>query len=334
MTIRKKTAYIGDVGEVEVLRALLDTGSAVNLITGADYGWDIHVQVPRTPTSPSDYRGEAAWGMSGRSAHIQVKSKTGNLSPSVDPGTVRGWITGSKTGAPTFVVLVVPGKKLYFSPKDLQLLLTRWEEKNEKKRADGKKEVESLTLPLSSARLFASEQLSWLLHLWSKYPGIMMSSTLEDWPSLTRQALSFEISNFIHQVVLAWLKSHFSDIYVGPNAKGVLKRTTGSHADNDADADFIELIQGADALGIAEAGYLAMHPGEAISQEDLEAFAWSVLERIANAIEKFDYRWPKAEFSTSYSSSSDIGRSREEAIDLVRDVGKFYAQCEGWLSNS
>jgi len=331
MAQRKRTAYLGDVGEVKVLLELLDLGAAVHLITGSDYGWDLHVQVPLIPTNASDLGDADGWSMSGRAAHVQVKKKSSSKSPSVDPGTIRGWISGSEVGVPTFAFIVLPEANFYLSPRDLKTIVANWESGNVKKKREGKAEVKSVTLSLSKAREYNSEEFSWLLHLWTKYPGIMYRSSIEDWAKLDRDGLYQEAYQFTCEVVLAWMKSHFADIYLGPGAQGVLRLRDGSARDvRDGPIDFLEATQGADALGIAQAAFLTMYPDKSDVSPEIQELSWGVLQDLEKAIHTLGFRWPKSKFMTTYASSPDIGKSREEAMQLVRDVMGYYNKCLAW----
>lgn len=79
-------------------------------------------------------------------------------------------------------------------------------------------EVESVTLSLLKARQYRSQEFFWLLHLWTKYPGVMFRSSIEEWAALGRDELYQWAYQFTFEVVLAWMKSHFADIYLGPGA--------------------------------------------------------------------------------------------------------------------
>lgn len=101
MALRNSNNVKGDLGEIEVSKKLLEHGLAINSLAASDTGWDLHCHVPKTLImNASTVEAKRSWPMSGRSAHIQVKnSSAGRL----NVGTVRGWLSGTASGVPTFM---------------------------------------------------------------------------------------------------------------------------------------------------------------------------------------------------------------------------------------
>lgn len=95
-----------------------------------------------------------------------------------------------------------------------------------------------------------------------------------------------------------------------------------------------EKTQGMDVLGIAQAAFLTMYPEKRPTSNEIQRLSWQVVRDLEKAIQAGDGRWPKSDLMTSYAASPDIGRSREEAIELVRDVLAYYKQCLAWREQS
>ncbi|WBM79133.1 hypothetical protein KIV56_11590 [Cryobacterium breve] len=103
LTMASRTAgnVKGALGEATVLAELLRTGSAVNALTGDDTGWDLHMHIPTAPIGS-----RKKWQLSGLVVHVQVKARQRGLSVRVGESTVAGWLAGSRSGTPTFLILV------------------------------------------------------------------------------------------------------------------------------------------------------------------------------------------------------------------------------------
>ncbi|TFV53911.1 hypothetical protein E4P41_20590 [Geodermatophilus sp. DF01-2] len=115
---RTSSHVSGDLAEVEVFGHLLRTGAAINSLTGSDTGWDLHLHVPDQIV---DVDSSKSWTMSGHSAHVQVKFRSKANSARVSIGTMKDWISGSRSGTPTFVFLLDDAGGLnYLTPCDLQ----------------------------------------------------------------------------------------------------------------------------------------------------------------------------------------------------------------------
>lgn len=156
---RMKSHYLGQLGETAVIRRMLDTGSSLNSLSASDYGWDLHIHLPREPFAvPSDRaRIKESWIMSGRTAHIQVKNWVS--SPKVNVGTLRGWVSGGMSGMPTFVVIPSsddPSEWKYLGPGELDELLQKCSSTGD----EG-------TVTMSNILPFPDAALHHLLDLWT-----------------------------------------------------------------------------------------------------------------------------------------------------------------------
>ena len=105
----------GDEGELAAFKELLKTGAAINSLVNSDTGWDLHMHLPVTPlykmpkrTLPTNKEG---WPLSGRTAHVQVKNMQSGRFPTVSVGTLRGWVSGSRSGTPTYILLIQASPK-------------------------------------------------------------------------------------------------------------------------------------------------------------------------------------------------------------------------------
>lgn len=129
MAERNSSQVRGAIGEARVLAQLLETGAAVNSLTMDDSGWDLHLHLPKEPMwNASERPSKDTWELGGHSAHVQVKAraKIDRIEKvRVSGSTVRGWVTGSQVGTPTFVILVpsTPDSNFrpqYFDPLDIR----------------------------------------------------------------------------------------------------------------------------------------------------------------------------------------------------------------------
>lgn len=95
----------GKLEELRVAEAFLKSGCVVNLLSFMDVGLDLLVQLPKGPKPPGHE--EKTWPMSGRTAHIQVKSTRTDKLPAISTETAHAWRVGALAGTPTLVVAVV-----------------------------------------------------------------------------------------------------------------------------------------------------------------------------------------------------------------------------------
>ncbi|MDT0212064.1 hypothetical protein [Curtobacterium sp. BRD11] len=104
--------YRGNVGEIEATRLLLDFGMSINSLTGSDFGWDLHAQLPVSSTF-SELAPDAdapPWELSGRAAHFQVKSLAHGSTLSLRTDTLQQWVAASRGGLPTFLLIEQRGE--------------------------------------------------------------------------------------------------------------------------------------------------------------------------------------------------------------------------------
>lgn len=184
MATRTIQHYSGDVGEVEVLKELLLLGAAVNGLTASDYGWDLHVHAPSDVMDLDESIAPLprTWGLSGRTAHVQVKRSAKNSPPRVSVGTARGWLTGTRAGTPTFLLLVSGGRTKssepqvrYATPNDISSWLQTAEKKHGSRVDSGTYTFGSRQAKPFDRRRFAAE-----LQLWTRYPNVMLHPDLPD----------------------------------------------------------------------------------------------------------------------------------------------------------
>lgn len=99
----------GMLGELAVARSFIEHGCAVNFLTFMDVGMDLHVHMPADLKVPESE--DTSWFMSGRTAHVQVKSTTSKRLPAINIKTAQAWNLGASTGTPTLLVAVVVNKE-------------------------------------------------------------------------------------------------------------------------------------------------------------------------------------------------------------------------------
>ena len=166
--------YVGALGEAEVLRHMLRTGASVNGLSASDTGWDLHLHVAAQPVDLDDVdpatAGEHQWQLSGRTAHVQVKrsSKKGGY-PTVQLGTARGWVTGSRAGTPTFLLYGRPGTTgdaewIFATPAGIDRWL--WDRRD---RPKGRAKISSL-----QSYDFGPGYFGWALHMWTHYAPLLL----------------------------------------------------------------------------------------------------------------------------------------------------------------
>lgn len=99
----------GTLGELSVAQLFVRQGCAVNFLTFMDVGMDLHVHMPanlRVPEATAD-----SWLMSGRAAHVQVKSTAREKLPAIQVSTAKAWTLAAQTGSPTVLVGVIVDSK-------------------------------------------------------------------------------------------------------------------------------------------------------------------------------------------------------------------------------
>lgn len=170
MAKRTLSQYTGDVGEALVFIEMLEAGCAVNTLSASDTGWDLHLHLATTPRTIKTLRAlnERVWDLSGRSAHVQVKRSEVDKPPSLRVGTVRGWLAASVAGTPTFVVMSEGNSFTFVTPAGYG----RWLRSHEDADDD------ALRVLNSGRCTYRQEFFPFLLHLWSRYPLVILDLDL------------------------------------------------------------------------------------------------------------------------------------------------------------
>jgi len=145
----------GKLGELAVASELISSGCAVNSLTFMDLGLDLHVQLPEGLRAPSP--DAQTWRMSGRAAHVQVKSTKTRSLPSISVETADTWRRGAQSGLPTLVVAAIPQddettQLRLFDP----ILVDRYAAKAKAARRDEYRIPVSMGLPLSKGDLLGT----------------------------------------------------------------------------------------------------------------------------------------------------------------------------------
>lgn len=205
--------YVGAIGEAEALRDLLHTGAAVNGLTASDSGWDIHLHLPEQPQNlyglTAAEAGRKNWRLSGRAAHVQVKhSSKPDSWPKVNIGTARGWVTGSQSGTPTFLLVGQSDESsekpnwLFVTPKGIhEWLLDRGSLSGDKYSAAQMK-----------GHAFDPRWFGWTLHMWSRYAYVLMAVPhLDELFWATRSYEADEIEMIAQQITATLLAGYLSD---------------------------------------------------------------------------------------------------------------------------
>lgn len=199
--------YSGALGEVQAVAELLHTGSAINGLTASDSGWDLHLHVPELPLDLKKRpRSVKSWELSGRTAHVQVKRTEDEKLPSLDPGVVRGWLTGTRAGTPTFVVVVhdppgrAPAKLTYADPSSLSAWLRHVEQRSPLPKRPRLREKE---LTKFEHAAFAAE-----LQLWARYPNALLAGMRRLDPTAPGPQREFEVRAIVEQLAIGYFAHH------------------------------------------------------------------------------------------------------------------------------
>lgn len=164
----------GKLGELRVAEAFLKSGCVVNLLSFMDVGLDLLVQLPKGPKPPGPE--EKTWPMSGRTAHIQVKSTRTDKLPAISTETAHAWRVGALAGTPTLVVAVVvepdtdSTKFRFFDPLVIDLYA-------ETTKPD------SFKVPVSRGQQVDSSELFHRMHEWVETSRFYFADGIEfKWP--------------------------------------------------------------------------------------------------------------------------------------------------------
>ena len=160
MTAQSYSQHLGMVGELQAARALLDIGASINSLTGSDFGWDLHVQLPERPPflDGQSLQSRGSWPMSGDSVHVQVKYTSTGRRPILNVATARSWIRGNGV---TFVMLLQPAGKITFMD---EAALQTWVQATELRGRERRGLLASYFEP------FSPERFSKVAHLWVAFP--------------------------------------------------------------------------------------------------------------------------------------------------------------------
>lgn len=170
----------GDLNELSCAISMIEHGFAVNALTATDTGWDLHCHIPEDLILSASAAGRNSWQLSGKTAHIQVKSAATDI---LSIGTVRGWLTGTASGVPTLMFGHYRGRQVFSTPNDLEAWLASADRKIDSDDVKHKytyagKATEKQT-PLSFHQ-YVEERFPSVIQLWTEYPQIAL-----DFPDLT-----------------------------------------------------------------------------------------------------------------------------------------------------
>lgn len=199
---------------------LLETGAAINSLSSSDTGWDLHLHMPEEPLAflPEMILSQAkrGWKLGGRIVHVQVKSMKLSGYPSLNRGTVDGWIAGSKVGVPTFV-LMLTAKGIQFA--DVADLVRYVDGPTAK---PGKVKLSSIR-----RRPFHKVTFSAIAHLYLTYPALMSTRGGEINEVLWSKPQSAAGAEAIRALVIALVDGHAASTAIlrgGPDSDDRQKR--------------------------------------------------------------------------------------------------------------
>lgn len=323
--------YIGNVGELKAALKFLEMGCSVNSLTASDYGLDLHVQLPERVILAKDQK--QPWAMSGRTAQVQVKHSTDDNDHTIKIPTLRSWVTGSRTGIPTFLVCLFEEQSRYATP---------WHFVDKLKEADSdvtqkasKSFGKSSTLPLNEATF------PYLLQLWTKYPGLMLLAKIDSWPQCSDSLGQFK--SLVAELCYAWAMDHRLPNDADVTAVNRLMELAWSAAplvDEDADPRAF----GEELLGLIEQ---QRHDIKNVYKHRLTEFLTDYEKNVRQArgipdadagarilrelaVEKMwlrnmseDSPWPEPKYRHVYANSTSMLGARDEALELIRELSNF-----------
>lgn len=173
MAKRSGSNVTGDLWELKVTELLLEHGVAINVLTASDTGWDLHCHVPAGLFLRSSTAGHASWSLSGRSTHVQVKSAPTDL---LSVGTVRGWVSGTASGVPTFLFGRLNDNAVFSSPADLACWLNSGQTPDDdaaKHKYTFRGKETRLQTPLAT-HPYSETRFPSVLQLWVRYPQLAL----------------------------------------------------------------------------------------------------------------------------------------------------------------
>jgi hypothetical protein len=214
----------GDLYELRVTQLLIEHGLAINSLTGSDTGWDLHCHVPDGLYRRASEAGRASWLLSGRSAHVQVKSAPrGRLRL----GTVRGWTTGAASGVPTFFFSRLRDKPVFSSPADLAEWLSHASnnaDDDDDHRYTLRGTATALQKPLTT-HFYSEARFPSVLQLWVRFPQLALGfSGATAWMNHERHA-----SNLLEALVPELANALWADERLGRHTESYqLARSLGA----------------------------------------------------------------------------------------------------------
>lgn len=328
---RVPTDYIGHVGELKVAIKFLEMGCSVNSLTASDYGLDLHVQLPEQVILAKDQK--KPWAMSGRAAHVQVKHSTDDNDHSIKIPTLRSWVTGSRTGIPTFLVCLFEEQARYATP-------WHFVEKLKEADSDATKKA-SKSFGKNSTLVLDEATFPYLLQLWTKYPGMMLLAKIDSWSEDSDSLGHFKA--LVAELCYAWAMDHrlLNDADItAVNRLMELARLAAPLVDKEADPwafgeELLVLIeQGRNHIGkVYErrltdflAGYEDnLKKAKEISDADVQMRMLQELavekKWLGNAAENSP--WPEPRYRHVYAHSTSMLGARDEALELIRELANY-----------
>jgi hypothetical protein len=302
-TTRLKTAYVGDVGEAQVLQLLLDTGASINDLTKSDYGLDLHVQLPESVLDSKMLLRLDRWQISSRFAHVQVKKKTVLGTPSASVGDFKNW---TDSVVPTFVIFVRPEGITYLNPAHIE---------SKYRNALNAGAVASSSLSLGGGLPLPKERhLSELLAIWTKHHKLMRAganngdsfdhviSIPEDG---RKDFIRAEALELVSDISLAWLQEFdTSDVYSAEWSSDV-RRFAG-----------------------AAAGCIIGTGQE--HEDECFAFEEDVIESVSTL--RYANSWKTSRYAKIYTQSDDARVAYDHGITAIEEICDFMVQIsDPWI---
>lgn len=195
MAKRTSSNVKGDLNELHVSELMLEHGIAINTMTASDTGWDLHCHIPdRLIQNASKAPGDISWTLSGRVAHIQVKSAAKDR---FRVGTVLGWLTGTLCGVPTFMFTRHNDRTVFSTPENLD----EWLILASRHASDSDTHVFTLSGKNTTVQtklahhVYKMNRFPSVVQLWIRYPQIAQS-----YPALTSWVNHDEDDEFPGQI--------------------------------------------------------------------------------------------------------------------------------------
>jgi hypothetical protein len=271
--------------------------------------------------------------MSGHTAHVQVKHSTGDNDHSIKIPTLRSWVTGSRTGVPTFLVCLFGERARYATP---------WHFVDKLKEADSEvTKKASKSFGKNSTLVLDEATFPYLLQLWTRYPGLMLLAKIDSWPEGSDSLGKFKL--LVAELCYAWAMDHRipndADV-TAVNRLMELARLAAPLVDKGADPwafgeELLVLIEQArdqirevfeHRLTDFLAGYEDnLRIAKEISDADVRKRTLQELavekQWLSNASENSP--WPEPRYRHVYANSTSMLGARDEALELIREVANY-----------